>query len=45
MGLAVVKGIVNRHRGAITVASAVGEGTTFEVYLPIAPAPSADAAA
>jgi len=43
MGLAVVKGIVNRHRGAITVASAVGEGTTFEVYLPIAPAPSAAA--
>jgi two-component system phosphate regulon sensor histidine kinase PhoR len=35
LGLAIVKHIVNRHRGGLTVESAVGEGTTFTVYLPI----------
>jgi PAS domain S-box-containing protein len=34
MGLAVVHGIVASHGGVITVQSAPGEGTTFEVYLP-----------
>lgn len=34
MGLAVVKGIVKNHRGALTVESAVGKGTTFEIFLP-----------
>jgi len=35
LGLAVVHGIVNRHRGKITVESVVGVGTTFHVYLPV----------
>ena len=34
MGLAVAYGIVRNHGGAITVRSAVGEGSTFVVYLP-----------
>jgi PAS domain S-box-containing protein len=34
LGLAVVQGIVRGHGGAITVASDVGKGTTFEVLLP-----------
>jgi PAS domain S-box-containing protein len=34
MGLAVVHGIIASHSGAITVTSAPGQGTTFEVYLP-----------
>jgi two-component system phosphate regulon sensor histidine kinase PhoR len=35
LGLAIVKGIVIRHRGVINVDSTVGEGTCFNVYLPI----------
>jgi len=34
MGLAMVYGIVKSYGGAITVASDVGSGSTFEVYLP-----------
>jgi len=34
MGLAVVHGIVTSHGGMMTVTSAPGQGTTFEVYLP-----------
>jgi PAS domain S-box-containing protein len=34
MGLAMVYGIVKSYGGAITVASDVGRGSTFEVYLP-----------
>ena len=48
LGLAIVKHIVNRHRGGLAVESAVGEGTTFTVYLPLLPekpvATSADVA-
>jgi PAS domain S-box-containing protein len=35
LGLAVVHGIVKRHRGEISVESRVGEGTRFTVFLPV----------
>lgn len=34
LGLAVVDGIVRDHRGWMAVESTLGEGTTFEVFLP-----------
>lgn len=37
LGLAIVKHIVSRHRGALTVESALGAGTRFTVVLPAAP--------
>ena len=36
LGLAVSYGIIERHEGAISVESKVGEGTTFYIDLPIA---------
>jgi CheY-like chemotaxis protein len=36
LGLASVYGIVGQHQGWITVESTVGEGSTFEVFLPVA---------
>ncbi len=36
LGLALVKHILNRHRGRMTIDSAPGEGATFTVHLPIA---------
>lgn len=36
LGLALVHRIVEEHRGAIRVESAVGKGTTFALYLPTA---------
>lgn len=41
LGLAVVHGIVQAHGGALAVTSAVGAGTTFEVFLPQAEADEA----
>jgi two-component system NtrC family sensor kinase len=35
LGLAVSYGIVQRHRGTISVKSKEGEGTTFSLYLPL----------
>jgi len=35
LGLAVVYGIVQSHKGFVTVESTVGVGTTFRVYFPI----------
>ena len=35
LGLAVVKGIIRSHNGAVTVESEVGQGSTFHLYLPI----------
>jgi CheY-like chemotaxis protein len=35
LGLAVVQGIVRDHGGAINLISAPGEGTTFEIFLPL----------
>lgn len=34
LGLSTVYGIVRQHEGWVTVESAVGQGTTFHVYLP-----------
>ena len=36
LGLAVVRKVVDRHKGRIDVESQVGVGTTFKLYLPIA---------
>ena len=37
LGLSVVHGIMTTHEGAITVDSTPGEGTSFTLYLPVAP--------
>jgi two-component system cell cycle sensor histidine kinase/response regulator CckA len=36
LGLSIVYGIVKQHKGWITVNTRQGEGTTFEIFLPIA---------
>jgi PAS domain S-box-containing protein len=35
MGLAVVYGIVKKHKGVVTVRSRVGQGTAFEILFPV----------
>ncbi len=40
LGLAMVYGIVEQHRGHISVASARGQGTTFQILLPQADGPA-----
>jgi PAS domain S-box-containing protein len=40
LGLAVVQSVVQKHGGTVSVRSHAGQGTTFEVLLPAAPAPS-----
>jgi CheY-like chemotaxis protein len=35
LGMAVVMGIIKSHKGLIEVASAVGKGTRFDIYLPL----------
>ncbi|MGE5346480.1 MAG: sensor histidine kinase [Acidithiobacillales bacterium] len=37
LGLTVVKSIVEKHGGRITVESGLGKGSTFTVFLPVAP--------
>ena len=39
LGLATVYGIVTQHRGWIEVRSAVGQGSSFEIFLPASSAP------
>ena len=45
LGLSIVKGIVQAHGGSIQVKSQLGEGTSMEVLLPMAPVPSEEAPA
>jgi two-component system, OmpR family, phosphate regulon sensor histidine kinase PhoR len=40
LGLALVKHILNRHRGRLTIESAAGTGATFMVHLPLATGPT-----
>jgi two-component system, OmpR family, phosphate regulon sensor histidine kinase PhoR len=35
LGLALVKHIMNRHRGRLSIASTLGQGATFTVHLPV----------
>ena len=44
LGLATVFGIVRQHKGAITVYSTPGLGTTFQVFLPFSSQPSSQVA-
>jgi signal transduction histidine kinase/ActR/RegA family two-component response regulator len=44
LGLTMVYGAVRAHRGAVRLTSAVGRGSRFELYLPLAEAPALAAA-
>ncbi len=35
LGMAIVKHIVERHRGRLAIESTLGKGTTFHVLLPV----------
>jgi signal transduction histidine kinase len=39
LGLAIIERVVTGHQGTVRLTSAVGEGTTFTVWLPLAPPP------
>ena len=41
LGLAIVKHILARHRGRLTIASRLGEGSTFTAFAPLAPSETA----
>jgi two-component system phosphate regulon sensor histidine kinase PhoR len=41
LGLALVKHILNRHRGRLTIESIPGAGATFIVHLPVLTKPAA----
>src|SRR5690242_18112184 len=41
LGLAVVQGVAHGHGGAINVLSAPGQGTRFQIFLPVVPCDSA----
>jgi two-component system, OmpR family, sensor kinase len=43
LGLAIARWIVDEHQGTITLRSVAGEGATFTLWLPVAPAPAMDA--
>jgi len=45
LGLSIAYGIVHKHGGRIEVASTIGEGTTFTVWLPVKPPPDEAAVA
>jgi two-component system phosphate regulon sensor histidine kinase PhoR len=40
LGLALVKHIVTRHRGRLTIESTLGQGASFTVRLPLSSAPA-----
>jgi two-component system phosphate regulon sensor histidine kinase PhoR len=42
LGLALVKHILNRHGGRLTIDSVLGQGATFTVHLPMADAGKAN---
>jgi PAS domain S-box-containing protein len=37
LGLTIVKSVIDAHKGSISVSSKVGEGTRFDVILPVSP--------
>jgi two-component system, OmpR family, phosphate regulon sensor histidine kinase PhoR len=44
LGLAIVKHILNRHEGRLEIASTLGRGSAFTVWLPVCPSQAGDPA-